>query len=228
MDSMHLTVTTLQNSFDSREGWGLPLTRHDGHIYLQWDDIFNVLYSTADLRKLHRQFFHPSADKLFNLFKRARPEEADAETIQCLQDISSTCHPCQMKALKPITFTVGSPKDPDIIFNREVAMDIMYLHGLPVLHIVYMDTHFHAEIFLRSIYTDDVWNAILRSWAHVYGGFPESALDKKGSQLISQRFTELATHFGVQFRYVPIESHNSNGLVERYHDPIRRTTIRSD
>ena len=57
----------------------------------------------------------------------------------------------------------------------------------------------------------------------MYAGFPENALTDQGSQLISTRFRELALHFGVNFRYVPIESHNSNGLIKRYHGPLRRT-----
>jgi hypothetical protein len=128
-----------------------------------------------------------------------------------------------MMARKPITFSVGSAKDPDITFNREVALDIMYLNGRPALHIVDMDTHFHAASFLRSVSTDDVWDAIIRNWANTYAGFPESMLTDQGSQLMSARFKEFALHFGIDVRHTPIESHNSNGLVERYHGPLRRT-----
>jgi hypothetical protein len=71
--------------------------------------------------------------------------------------------------------------------------------------------------------TDDVWDAVLRSWANVDAEFPEHVLTDQGSQLVSPRFKELSLHFGINFRYVPIESHNSNGLIERYHGPLRRT-----
>jgi hypothetical protein len=30
-------------------------------------------------------------------------------------------------------------------------------------------------------------------------------------------------HFGINIRYVTIQSHNLNGLIERNHDPLRRT-----
>jgi hypothetical protein len=77
--------------------------------------------------------------------------------------------------------------------------------------------------------TDDVWDSILRSWVNVYAGFHDFLTDQE-SQLVSPGFTEHAMHFGVNFRYVPIESHNSNGLIERYHEPQRRTygTIKLD
>ena len=171
MDEMKVTANTLTNRLESKDGWSLPLIRHDGHIYLEWEQLQTTMFSTIELRKLHRQFFHPSADKLYNLIKRARPDQANEETRKTLQDITATCHPCQMMSRKPITFTVGSAKDPDITFNREVAMDIVYLSGRPALHIIDIDTHFHAATFLMSLTTDDVWDAI----CHELPGLPESS-----------------------------------------------------
>jgi transposase InsO family protein len=224
MDHMKVTANTLTNQLESADGWTLPLSRHGGHIYVEWDDLHATMFSTAQLQKLHRQFFHPSADKLYNLLKRSRPKDANEETRALLKMITDTCHPCQLMARKPITFTVGSASDPDITFNREIALDIFYLRGRPALHIVDLDTHFHEASFLSSVSTDDVWDAILQNWANIYAGFPESILTDQGSQLVSARFAELAVHFGVKVHHTPIvESHNSNGLVERYHGPLRRT-----
>jgi hypothetical protein len=87
-------------------------------------------------------------------------------------------------------------------------MDIVYLAGKPALHINDIDTHFHAAKLLPSMSTDDVWDAILRSWANVYAGFPEHTLTDQGSQFVYPRFKELALHFGINFCYIPIESHN--------------------
>jgi hypothetical protein len=124
---------------------------------------------------------------------------------------------------KPITFSVGSAQDPDITFNRIVALDIMYLNGKPVLHTVDMDTLFHAASFLKSVSTVDNWEAIIRNWAHIYAGFPESMLTDQGAQLMSARFQALTLHFGVDSRHTPIESHSSNILLELYHGHLRRT-----
>jgi hypothetical protein len=74
MDHMKVTANTLTNQLESADGWTLPLVRHGGHIYVEWDDLHATMFSTAQLQKLHRQFFHPSADKLYNVLKRSRPE----------------------------------------------------------------------------------------------------------------------------------------------------------
>jgi hypothetical protein len=94
MDNMNVTANTLTNRLESREGWSLPLTRHGGHVYLEWEQLHATMFSSEQLRKLHRQFFHPSADKLYNLLKRARPEDASEETRALLQEITESCHPC--------------------------------------------------------------------------------------------------------------------------------------
>jgi hypothetical protein len=77
-----------------------------------------------ELKKLHRQCFHPSADKLYNLIRRARPEMAGDETRKSLHEITATCHSCQTIARKLLAFTVGSENDSDITFNRELAIPL--------------------------------------------------------------------------------------------------------
>lgn len=51
-------------------------------------DVYVPFDKGAQLHKLHRQFFHPSAGKLFNLLRKARPEHATPETLKILNDIS--------------------------------------------------------------------------------------------------------------------------------------------
>jgi hypothetical protein len=121
-------------------------------------------------------FFHQSADKLYNVLKRSRPEDTSEETRALLKTITDMCHQCQLMARKPITFMVGSASDPDITFNRETSLDIFHLRDRPVLRIVDIDKHFDATSFLCSISTDDVWDALLRNWDNINAGFAESIL----------------------------------------------------
>jgi hypothetical protein len=85
-----------------------------------------------------------------------------------------------MNSRKRIQFTVGSAKDPDITFNREIAMEFFYLVGRPALYIIDLVTHFHAATGFSSVSTDDVWDSILRTWANIYAGFPEVIFTDQG------------------------------------------------
>eukprot|EP00171_Calliarthron_tuberculosum_P023868 IDg23868t1 len=74
-----------------------------GHLYLNWPSRV-VLFSKSELLKIHRRFAHPSAEKLSNLLKRAKPEMFDKSTRKFLDEIVSHCQSCQRLAPKPFVF----------------------------------------------------------------------------------------------------------------------------
>ncbi len=49
-----------------------------------------------------------------------------------LPDIQARCRECQLLAPKPYVVEVAVPRD-DLLFNSEAVVDIMYIHGKPVL-----------------------------------------------------------------------------------------------
>lgn len=73
------TIDFADDVLSSQDGqWSLNLRRKMGHLYVTWDD--EVCFSEADVRRLHRHFYHPSDMKLMALIERATPEEANTET----------------------------------------------------------------------------------------------------------------------------------------------------
>jgi hypothetical protein len=65
LDRECLVADNVENKLlSTKHGWSLPITRKYGHLYLEWTQC-NILYSKGDIQKLHLQFYHPSADKLF-------------------------------------------------------------------------------------------------------------------------------------------------------------------
>lgn len=89
------------------------------------DTSTQIHFTRAQLSKLHRQFFRPSASKLFNLLKKARLEEGDPETLKTLEDISKRCDPCQ-RAHRGDTCFRASFGAEDVRFNERMIMGIMY------------------------------------------------------------------------------------------------------
>ena len=80
LDRERLIPDNVANKLRSLEnGWSLPITRKYGHLYVEWD-FPKIWFSKEQIRKLHLQFYHPSADKLFRLIQRAKPGEATSET----------------------------------------------------------------------------------------------------------------------------------------------------
>lgn len=126
----------------------------------------NVHFKRSQLAKLHRNFFHPSASKLFNLIKKARREHANKETLRILQDTTKRFDPCQRIKPGPYGFRVSLGTE-NLRLNERIFMDIMNLGSHPVLHIADEATHFSAASFLTKISTVELWEAFMRCWSSV-------------------------------------------------------------
>ena len=59
----------------------MGLRRMNDHIYVQVHVPNCTFYTTQQLKKLHRQFAHPSTTKLYTQLQRAGLEAVDADTM---------------------------------------------------------------------------------------------------------------------------------------------------
>ncbi|MEM1283154.1 MAG: reverse transcriptase domain-containing protein [Chlamydiota bacterium] len=200
--------------------WSLRLTRQFGHAYLKWKSM-DTFFTRKQLVRMHRHFHHPSTSKLMNLIKKAKPAHADENTRKLLEDISKSCKTCQAFSKPPERFKVSLPPS-DIVFNREVAIDLMWLDKRAVLHVVDTETHFNGACFLKGQTVEDVWNAFVLCWSSLYHGYPDKIRADQGSCFTSVRWKRLCGEVGTETQLSGVESHNSIGSGERYHKPLRR------
>jgi hypothetical protein len=68
--------------------------------------------------------------------------------MQFLQQIASACETRQKLGPKPIRFKVSLPNMKDIVFGDELSIDLMFIDGQVVLHVVITMTRFSAATFL--------------------------------------------------------------------------------
>ncbi|PVH81303.1 hypothetical protein DL98DRAFT_416855, partial [Cadophora sp. DSE1049] len=59
-------------------------------------------------------------------------------------------------------------------------------------------------------------------WIDTYLGPPDTIAHDAGKNFVSNEFRQYAIKVGTATKTVPVEAHNSIGLVERYHGPLRR------
>ncbi|CDF37987.1 unnamed protein product [Chondrus crispus] len=184
------------------------------------EDVVNSLYSEKELRKLHRNFGHPSVSALTNLLKRANPDHMDREVQDVIMRLTKACTTCATHASRPRRFklTVGTN---DLKFNHTLAVDIMTLNGKPLLHVVDEATHYTSAVFLNRQRASDTWKGLLRCWSRVYLGPPDFLRMDQGTNFIAKEFVESATAEGITVLPAPIESPSTMSHVERYHAPLR-------
>ena len=128
--------------------------RKMGHVFLEWNVHVNFLdysafYKRNELIKIHRHFFHPHAERIYELLKQAKDPHATPETLKKLEEITSACDICQRLSLEPGRFRVALPPG-KVVFNRLVLLDLMNISGKRLLRVVDHDTGFIAASFLSD------------------------------------------------------------------------------
>ena len=92
LDQHQLMADNIDNKLRSRAlGWSMPIVRHRGHLYIQWNTNY-VLFTRAELNRLHKHFWHPSSGKLYNLLKRTNPLDANEETERMSAFLITSLH----------------------------------------------------------------------------------------------------------------------------------------
>ena len=206
------------------EEWGITMWRsRSRHSYVPIHFSIAVHFTRTQLHKLHKKFSHPSADKLYNLLKRSRPEDTSPKTREILEDLTRRCHQCQNYRHGPTRFRVSFGSE-DVRFNERVMMDIMYIGTSPVLHVVDGETEFSAASFLRTASSDEIWATCLKCWATIYTGLPNRLMVDQGSAFgKSESFISIVNTANFDLQTTGIEAHSILGIGERYHQPLRNT-----
>ncbi|EED22642.1 conserved hypothetical protein [Talaromyces stipitatus ATCC 10500] len=205
-----------------------PVVQRFGHPFLIWDyslvsyiiqsfDEDQCFLTAAELRRLHRRFGHPSVGRLHKTLLRAG-YDANPKVIE---RINKFCHHCQTYGKSPgrFRFTLRD----EVEFNHSIIVDIMYINGKPVLHIVDEATRFNAACWLTSISAKATWDALQMLWIDMYLGPPDFIVTDAGKNFVSKEFTQLASSVSTITVNVPVEAHWSIGVVERYHAVLRRS-----
>jgi hypothetical protein len=153
LDSNRLQVLALFNQLQhvpppgSRvRPWLLPLFRRGGHIHRRFHplgDAQGIHYSRHQLTKLHRHLYHPSAEELYQVARRANPDDLPPDTRAVLTEISAACHTCQTFSRAPLTFQISLPGGRETQQTNTLGLDVSAKRE-PVLHVVDAGTNFNA------------------------------------------------------------------------------------
>ena len=151
MDRLHIKYDNLKDVIITRTK-KVPVVRRFGHPFLLWSfslqsylvESFNAnpCYLTdVELRRLHRRFGHPSVDRLQKLLDKAgHSHNTDRSAIE---ELTRLCHYCQKFGRSPGRFRFTLRDDVD--FNYNIIVDIIYISGSPLLHVVDKATRFQTS-----------------------------------------------------------------------------------
>ncbi|KHJ30399.1 hypothetical protein EV44_g3633 [Erysiphe necator] len=220
MDKRGIILDNLRNILVTNNGGSIPIVRKFGHPFMMWGTmVTSTCYLTeTELRTLHRRFGHPSAIKLLNLLEKAGHNDRTHRRL--LEAINNNCAKCRKYTGAPMRFKFTLRDDVD--FNHSIFIDVMYIDGSPVLHVVDEATRFQAAKWLKNMSSQHIWEALRMCWIDVYLGPRDIINHDAGTNFTSHEFLQNAQALAIETKTAPVESANSMGIVERYHKPLRR------
>ena len=156
----------------------VPVVRRFGHPFLLWNEHLEVFITDSfnnrsnceltepELRQLHRRFGHPSALRLKNILERAEYSTVDRNIID---QITKYCEHCQRHSQAPHRFRF-TLRDDELRFNNSIIVDVFYINGKPVLHIVDEATRYQAGRWLKDMSARVAWETLRLCWIDTYLG----------------------------------------------------------
>ena len=169
------------------------------------------------LRKLHLQFRHAPVSNIVAMVKASK---ADVD-YKLLEEAASdfVCDHCVRFETRRPSPVVKMPREP--MFNQEVAADVFYFLGEPILHVLCTFTAYCQAVVLVSVTGAAVVRALVDHWIR-YFGRPAVLFCDLGSEFANGEVRSLADSYGMEVKHTAGQAHWSGGRVESKHGPLRR------
>lgn len=222
------TKSDIQNKILFREiGVSLDLVHKFKDLYYEFPPEVYIMLSFSELTQLHKNFGHAPPGSVYSALKRGYPVETSPSDLEKLKEITAQCNGCQFKARGPNRTRVLLPEH--YVFNFDVAIDVMFEEGKPILHAVCRQTHFSRATVYERQTSKALYEAFMRIWAIPYLGVPTNVWVDQAKAFLSKEFKTYLESLGCKVIAIGVEAHWSL-IAERYHDPLRRIIqkLRSD
>lgn len=213
------------NLINTQSGhYGIPITKKRQLINSIDEDRSQLVFLATEpiqdrkkiARKIHKQFGHPSVEKLIKLIKQSTLGN-DKLLFEEIRKISEECEVCLRYKRTPPKPAVSLPLSNE--FNQCVAMDIKTYKGVPLLHLIDTCTRFSMSSILKNKAAETIIEAIYKLWISIFGA-PDMFLSDNGTEFANQHFRQLGEAYNIRVCTTAAESPFSNGICEKYNHVI--------
>lgn len=129
----------------SKKGsWFVNLARKVGHLFVVWDG--KIYFTEPETKELLRHFYHPKDEKLMALINCRAPKHKTQQNRSAVSKVCSACDICNRNGSEPYRFRVSVPSD-QCVFNRTIAIDLMFMNNRALIHCVDKEKNFKAAAF---------------------------------------------------------------------------------
>ena len=167
--------------------------------------------------KLHKQFAHPTAEKLIKLIRDAG--YGDKKLEDAVNSLSGSCDVCLRFKRNPSRPVVSIPLARK--FNDVISMDLKSYRGVYFLVIVDLFTRYCSAIVLSNKMTSTVIRGVFKCWITFFGA-SKKILSDNGREFNSEEFQTFAESFNTKLLNTAAESPWSNGVCEKMNDVLSK------
>lgn len=174
------------------------------------------------LVKIHRQFAHPSTERLKLLLKDCGSWRDNMREI--LDQIHAECDICKIYARTPARPAVAAPMAKE--FNDKVAIDLKKWRERWILHIVDMWSRFTISVFINRKKPSEVIDKIMSHWIGAGYGIMGTLLSDNGGEFSAEEMREICSILNIEVLTTAAESPFQNGLCEKNHAIVDNMLLR--
>lgn len=168
---------------------------------------------------IHKQFAHPSFDKMKALLQDASFWDDDCNMI--MKKIYDNCNTCLKFKKTPMRPAVSLPLATK--FNEAVAMDLKYWkNGLYIFYLIDMFSRFTKADWIKSKDPEIIIDKIFSMWIGDGLGNPQKFLADNGGEFANDKYRSLGENLNIHVINTAGESPWQNGLCERNHAVVDR------
>ena len=160
--------------------------------------------------KLHKQFGHPSSQRLIQMIRNSGVKDSKLENKIC--QISENCETCIKFKKAPPRPVVSIPMANT--FNEAISMDLKKFGNVYFLVIVDLFTKYCASAVIHDKKPSTIIENIFRSWISIFGP-PKKILSDNGGEFSNDSMREFGETFNIKILNTAAESPWSNGTCER-------------
>ena len=171
--------------------------------------------------KLHRQFAHPSKEKLIKLIREAGIRDSELE--EEVRRIEENCETCTKFKRNPCRPVVSMPMARN--FNDIVSMDLKVWHDKYFLVMVDMATRYCNACVINCKTARVVIDSIMRHWVALFGS-PKKILTDNGGEFNNNEFRSMGDNFNIEVICTAAESPWSNGICERLNAVLKDNVLK--
>lgn len=160
--------------------------------------------------------------------KPTRSQDVDIETADIIEKVVGCSQNCQQFRTSLVRYKATISSEDDLKLDDKLSIELRFINGIPIPHVVNTATRFSAATFLGSngkSYEQSrecICFALIACWCTMSTGYTRKIKTDQRSVLTSDKRKFLLEKTGIELKWSRIQTQSSLDIRNRLHEPLRQ------